>query len=100
VTSKHFQHAVTQINNETIRDDDNTKTNGELKPSLKHLEQQTKLYSLSLSAPSIADTIKARQMNIEQRFTRIIEFKRATPKLHSPRFHQNRQNQMKRHVTD
>jgi DNA replication protein DnaD len=100
VTWKHFQYAVTQIKNETIRDDDNTMTNGEFKPSMKQLEQQTKLYSLALSAPSIADTIKARQMNIEQRFTRIVEFKRATPKEHSSRFHQNRQNQKKRHVTD
>ena len=74
--------------------------NGEFKPSLKHLEQQIQLCSLSLSAPSIADIIKARQTNIEQRFTRIIEFKRATPKLHSPRFHHNRQNQKKHHVTD
>jgi hypothetical protein len=97
VTSKHFQHAVTQINNETIREDNKIMANGEFKPSLKNLEQQIQLCSLSLSAPSIADIIKARQMNIEQRFTRIIEFKRATPKLHSPRFHQN---QKERHVTD
>ena len=91
---------MSQIDNEPILDDDKTKKNGEFRPSLKHLEQQTKLYSLSLSAPSLADTIKARQMNIEQRFIRIIEFKRATPKEHSSRFHQNHQNRKKHSVAD
>ncbi|CAF1186736.1 unnamed protein product, partial [Didymodactylos carnosus] len=100
VTSKNCQQAVSQINNETIQDNNNIVTNGELKLLPKHLEQQNRLFSLKLSAPSIAGIIEARQTNIEKRATQIIEFKKATPKLQSPRFHPTHQNREKHFIAD
>lgn len=71
---------MSEIHNETIRDDTKTVTERELQPILKQLEQQNRLLSLQLSAPAIASLIEARQSNIEKRATQIFEFKKATPK--------------------
>ena len=91
---------MAQSNNETIQDNNNTVTNGELKLFPKHLEQQNRLFSLKLLAPSIASIIEACQTNIEKRATRIIEFKKATPKLQSLRFHRPHQSREKHSIVD
>ena len=99
-TLKNCQQAMAHVNNETIQDNNKIVTNGELNISPKHLEQQHRLHSLKLSAPSIAGIIEARQTNIEKRAARIIEYKKATPKLQSPRFHRTHQNREKHAIAD
>ena len=91
---------MAHVNNETIQDNYTIVTNGELKLLPKHLEKQNRLFSLKLLASSIAAIIEARQTNIEKRATRIIEFKKATPKLQSPRFHRTHQSRAKHSIVD
>ncbi|CAF0722744.1 unnamed protein product [Didymodactylos carnosus] len=100
ITSKNCQQAVVQTKNETIQDNNNIVTNGELKHFPKHLEQQNRLFSLKLSAPSIASIIEARRRNIEKRVKQINEFKKATPKLQTPRFHRTHQTRAKHSIAD
>ena len=80
-TLKNCQQAMAHVNNETSQDNNNIMLNGEIKLSPNYLEQQQRLLSLKSSTPSITGIIEARQANIEKRAERIIEFKKATPKL-------------------
>lgn len=91
---------MSQINKETIQGNNNKMTNGKLKLCPKHLEQQSRLFSLRLSTPSIAGIIEARQTNIEKRATQIIELKNTTPKPASPRFHRTHQRRKKHSIAD
>ena len=75
-------------------------TNGEHELFPKHIDQQDQLYSLKFSAPSSASVIEARQTNIEKRFTHIIEFKKATPRLQSPRSPRTHPNHEKHSIAD